>query len=217
MASPLRYTLVSDGPSDRALLSIIDWALRSMQEIVHREISRQWADVREVEREPGLAGKITAALHYYPCDLLFVHRDAESSEKAVFRQRREEIQRAMAAHPIPYVCVVPVRMTEAWLLMDADAIRQAADNPSSKEQINLPPLRRLEAISDPKQDLYELLVLASELTGRRRNKFRGELSWRRVRVAELIGDYSPLERLSAFATFLEDTREAVAQVPEVED
>jgi hypothetical protein len=94
--------------------------------------------LRGVDKSPGLKGKIAAALDRYPCDLLFVHRDAESSERTVYQQRRDEIRQAMESHSIPYVCVVPVRMTEAWLLIDADAIRNAVDNPASKAQIDRP-------------------------------------------------------------------------------
>ena len=39
MASPLRYTLVSDGPTDRALLPIIDWLLLSLSELADWRIT----------------------------------------------------------------------------------------------------------------------------------------------------------------------------------
>src|SRR6185437_13258280 len=110
---------------------------------------------------------------------LFVHRDAESSEAAAFRQRHDEIRRAMEPHATPFVGVVPVRMSEAWLLLEADAIRRAADNPASRAPIELPPIRRLESISDPKETLHELLLAASEKKGRRLDQFRRELTWRR--------------------------------------
>ncbi len=217
MASPLRYTLVSDGTTDRALIPIIDWVLLSIAELGERGIESQWADLRGRDRDRGLAGKITAALHHYPRELLFVHRDAEASERAIWQQRQEEIRKAMEAHPVPYVCVIPVRMTEAWLLIDAEAICKAADNPHCKAAIEIPQPRRLEALSDPKQLLHELLERASEKTGRRLDQFRRELTWRRVRGAELSGDFSPLNRLSAFAQFVEETRQAVQQLPDPEE
>jgi hypothetical protein len=205
MASPLRYTLVSDGTTDRALLPIINWLLLSIPDLAERGIEAQWADWRRRDKTPGLAGKVEAALHDYPCDLLFVHRDAEASVRAIREQRQDEIQRALEPHSVPYVGIVPVRMTEAWLLIDAEAICKAADNPHCQERIALPSLRRLEPHPDPKQLLHELLERASEKKGRRLEQFRRDLSWRRVRVAELISDFSPLFQLSAFAQFAEET------------
>lgn len=216
MARPLRYTLVTDGSSDRALLPIIDWVLQSSPPVAGRGFVGQWADLRDCgEIEPLLQGKIAAALHWYPCDVLFVHRDAESSDPTVRKQREDEIQRAVEGQSVPYVGVVPVRMTEAWLLIDAAALYRAADNPNSRTPITLPPLGRLEAESDPKELLYKLLIQASEKQGRRRDQFRRELPRRRARVAELIADFSPLQQLAAFADFAARTRQVFESLPDL--
>jgi hypothetical protein len=212
MANPLRYTLVSDGPTDRALLPILDWVLHSIPEVADRGFSGTWADLSGRKPTPGLAGKIDIALQVYPCDLLFVHRDAESSDRAIRDHRLQEIQTAMQSHAVPYVGVVPVRMTEAWLLFDENAIRKAADNPHSTADIQLPSLGRVEQVSDPKTLLHQLLLDASELTGRRRSRLQAELSWRRVRVADFIDDFSPLRNLSSFADLEAQTRSAVERL-----
>ncbi|MBI1916369.1 MAG: hypothetical protein HYS12_16800 [Planctomycetes bacterium] len=214
MASPLRYTLVTDGSSDRALLPIINWVLQSIPASGERGFIGQWADLRNVQRTAaGLRGRIVEALRLYPCDILFVHRDAEASEREVRQQRCQEIQTAMEGHPIPYVSLVPVRMTEAWLLIDAAAICRAADNPNSRARIALLALRRLEQESDPKALLHTFLIEASEKRGRRRDQFRRELPWRCARVAELITDFSPLQQLQAFAEFAEQTRQILQSLP----
>lgn len=67
--------------------------------------------------------------------------------------------------------VVPVRMTEAWLLFDQLSIRAAAGNPRGVEELNLPKLDTIENIPDPKATLYKALTLASGLSTRRRSKF----------------------------------------------
>ena len=59
-----------------------------------------------------LSERISLSLDLYPCDLLFVHRDAEGDLQHV---RTEEIHQALAAAAQrvqipPTVCVVPVRM-----------------------------------------------------------------------------------------------------------
>lgn len=209
MANSLRYTLVADGPTDRVLIPIIDWVLEQIPSSTERGVRSEFADTRELSRGAGLFDKLSSALGLYPCDLLFVHRDAESSEDAMRRHRLDEIQEAMQSRSICYVPIVPVRMTEAWLLFDRAAICQAAENPNSRANISLPRLAHLETQADPKALLHELLAEASELSGRRLKKFRGEFTWRRVRVVDYISDFSPLQQLSAFRAFEEATRNAV--------
>ena len=96
--------------------------------------------------------------------------------------------------------MIPVRMSEAWLLIDAQAIAKAADSPTSS--VSLPQLNKLEQIPDPKQELEHLLISAAgSPTGCRDKIFRRSLAVRRVNLSLLIRDYSPLESLSAFAEF----------------
>lgn len=194
----LRYTLVADGSSDRALLGAIDWAVhREGVRIEHRAV----ADLRLLPRPPrDLADRIAAALELYPCDLLFVHRDAE---RGSHDDRQAEIRGALARHPgLAAVPVIPVRMTEAWLLHDEQAIRKAADNPHGRVSLDLPPPGRVEALPDPKQVLFDALLRASELRGRRLKKLKARLPRLRARVAEAIEDYTPLVGVAAFDRFL---------------
>ena len=73
----IHYTLISDGPSDRALLPILTWTLREKGEVSRSQA--EWADLRRLPRTPQtLHERILNAIDLFPCDLLFVHRDAES-------------------------------------------------------------------------------------------------------------------------------------------
>jgi hypothetical protein len=92
-----------------------------------------------------------------------------------------------------------VRVTNAWLLIDASALKQAAGNPRSRTELSLPPLRQLESLSDPKQVLKALLTEASALRGRHLARFDRGASVQRL--AELIDDYGALRELPAFAAF----------------
>jgi hypothetical protein len=144
-----------------------------------------------------------------PCDILFVHRDAERPDLASLRLA--EIRAATAQLGPASVPVVPVRMTEAWLLIEERAIRLAAGNPNGTAEIPLPPVQRLEHTPNPKDLLYRCLMLASEMSGRRHGNFRQTLPRRVHLVAERIADFSPLRRLPAFARFEATTREIVAR------
>jgi thiamine pyrophosphate-dependent acetolactate synthase large subunit-like protein len=108
-----------------------------------------------------------------------------------------------------WVPVVPVRMTEAWLLVDERAIRVAAANPSGRVALELPPLSRLETLSSPKEVLRRALETASERTGRRLQQFRRDMGQHVQRVAQLMQQKEKLRELHAFKRLEKDTREAL--------
>lgn len=211
MSRQVSYTLVADGSSDRMLMPLLAWTLGQIPALQDCRLVPQFAEPAVLRRDtPKLVDKITAVDRQYPCDLLFVHRDAEGESR---EKRLEEIHDAMSSFPhLPFVCLVPVRMSEAWLLIDADAIKRAADNPSSQANIDLPRLHELEQLPDPKQVLRKLLVEASELRGRRKDRFQRELAWRCQRVAELIQDFSGLFQLTAYAAFQQEMLQVVEKL-----
>jgi hypothetical protein len=154
-----------------------------------------------------LAERITMAAELYPCDLLFVHRDAESELR---EHRVSEIRRALDGRPAApaAVCVVPVRMQEAWLLFDESALRRAAGCPNGAISLQLPPWARLEP--NPKEILHNLLRKASGLKGRRAKSFRPRVCAHRL--ADLIDDFSPLRNLRAFRALEEDLKAGLSEL-----
>ncbi len=194
----LKFTLLTDGSSDAILKYPITWML---QQHWKAAITGTWADLRCLPNPPkGLRDRVDAALDLYPCDLLFVHRDAEAMP---LDRRVAEIQAAVDGLSDPSVPMVPVRMQEAWLLIDEPALRRAAGNPHGGVSLAMPTIDKLEQIPNPKQVLHELLLTASELRGRRRDKFNP--GRQAIRLGELIQDYSPLRKLTAFRYTEEQT------------
>jgi len=206
--NPLRYTLTGDGSSDRCLTQVINWILSQFVPLAERGILPQVADLgRAYNRPRRLSERVETAYSQCPCDLLFVHRDAETQAR---EQRVAEVREAADWAGIPcYVPVVPVRMTEAWLLIDEQAIRTAADNPNGTVPLQFPPARQLEQLADPKERLHQCLRLASEKKGRRLQQFGRDLPQRVQRVADLIEDFSPLRQLDAFLSFEAATLDAL--------
>jgi hypothetical protein len=204
--STLRYTLISDGSSDQALLPILNWLLR--EHGIRSAIDPVWADLRQLPRPPKkLVEKILRGIDLYPCDLLFIHRDAENQT----RQRRvEEIQQAVrqAVRTVnlfpPQICVIPVRMQEAWLLFDEEAIRRSAGNPDGNQSLELPDFAHIESLADPKSALHDLLKQASGLTGRKLKQF--PVNRRVYRLVQEVEDFSALRQLSAFQALEADLR-----------
>ena len=206
----LRCTLLSDGSSDRALLPILTWLLRT--HLPNCAIQSEWADLRRLDKSlrNSFQKRIRLSIDLYPCELLFIHRDAERERRETrVDEIREAVEQVGDSVPMPVVCVVPVRMTEAWLLFDVVALRKAASNPNGQNSLQLPDIRRLEDEPDPKRVLYELLRQASGLSPRRLKKFSASDCVHRV--AELIDDFTPLRTMPAFVA-LESEVEHVIRV-----
>jgi hypothetical protein len=206
--SDLAYTLVCDGSSDVMLMSALNWLLEQHS---RRTFRGRWADLRRLRDPPSdLTGKISVALDLFPCDLLFVHRDAE---RAPSQTRVDEIE---AALPTPLgdtkgvVPVIPVRMQEAWFLFHEAAIREAAGNPNGDETLDLPPLRTVERIPSPKRALESLLRDASGLRGARLTRMR--LGPAKHRLSSLIEDYAALRALPSFSALESDVKRVVRQL-----
>ena len=194
----MNITLVTEGTSDAALIPHIRWLLR--QNGISNPIEVNWADLRHLPKSSeikGLSKKISLALELYPCDFLFIHRDSDNTS---VEEREAEILNAIKdierIKPNYFVCVIPVRETEAWLLFDENAIRRAAGNPNGDEPLELPKLKDIENLADPKQLLNDKLKIASGRKGRRLAKFNVGHSV--ILISEFIEDFSPLRSLPAF-------------------
>ncbi len=198
MNTALTCTLVADGSSDRVLVPLLERLLDEHCPGPYR--SPHFAGL---PAGLPLAERIRQALDLYPCDLLFVHRDAEKEDPTL---RSKEIRAALAdlkGCPAS-VSVIPVRMTEAWLLVDEAAIRAASGNPGGKVALDLPALPRIESLPDPKEVLFTALRTASELPPGRLRKF--DPQEKRHRVTDLIDDLGRLRRLPSFAHLEEQIR-----------
>ena len=150
--------------------------------------------------------KIAAALDLFRCHILFVHRDSDGQNP---EWRYNEVRDAIGplanrSAPLSYVCVVPIRMTEAWLLVDEVAIRNAAGNPAGEVSLTLPRLQQIEDIPNPKALLRNLLRTASEMSGRRLKRFHDSQCARRV--ADYMRDFDRLRALSGFRRLEADLR-----------
>ena len=198
------FTLLAEGSSDESLVPILLWLWRQ-----HRPkdelIKPQFVDPGYINLAGHrLADQLLPACDLYPCDVLFIHRDADrESQDTRVNQIRGAIKNAFT-HGIapPAVCVIPVRMTEAWLLFHEPALRKAADNPNGEQPLNLPKLSQIERLPNPKQTLRELLRDASGLPPQRLRRFREDRAARLI--TQFIEDFSPLRKLSAFSRLEEE-------------
>ena len=188
-----RATLLTDGASDRPLAA----HLAAM--CVERGVSVN-VTAPEFERLPHPPGlRISDRLEFMLLgeprpDLLFVHRDAEKKDA---QARLDEIDRAVqqVAAGLPTVPVIPVRMTEAWLLADQQLIRQVAGRPNATDDLEIPALHGLESIPDPKAVLKVALDIASGTSGRHRKKFTKRFDSHRRLLIERLDRSGPVSQL----------------------
>ncbi|MHA6911346.1 hypothetical protein ACQUJS_23530 [Ralstonia pseudosolanacearum] len=195
----IRYTLLADGSSDRALMGPLQWLVE--QHFPALRTVPQFAGNGIPPAREGLRARIEAALRTYPCEVLFIHRDAEKEPRAV---RVEEIRQALPSQVGSWIPVIPVRMTEAWLLGSEEAIRCASGNRNGKQVLNLPSLAQLERLADPKEVLFECIRAACGPRSRRRAP---DVERIRTTVADYISDFSHLRGLASFLELERQVRE----------
>lgn len=186
-------TLVADGSSDKLLIPFIK-LLFSEHAPADLAVRFNFAAGLPTAAA-GLSSRVRVALELYPCDFLFVHRDEEG---VGLMARQQEIERSWPAdvQGTTLICVIPVRMTEAWLLTNSKPIRLAVGNGNGTVPLELPTLKSIEALPNPKAILFSALKTATMWNARRKESFRPDLY--RHRVSELTDDLMPLRKLSSF-------------------
>jgi len=190
----IQYFIISDGSSDRLLIHPIDWVFRTKGV----ESKGERIDFGRLGFSPKtIAEKVELAIILYPdIKFLFIHRDAE---KQSIDFRNQEIDNELlktSIKKIETIKIIPIRMSEAWLLIDEKALRKAAGKPSGKVKIHLPPTKKLETLANPKEILKTALEDATEFTGRKNAQF--DFNEARQLAGLYIEDFSALRQLSAF-------------------
>jgi hypothetical protein len=171
----IHFVLIGEGSSDNGLIPHLE---KLCIEAGADEVSGTSPDFQRVSELIGsrIEAKIRATFLLEPgANLIFIHRDADSRNP---NPRYKEIYLATraASWTQPYVAVVPVQETEAWLLLDEGAIRQIAQRPSGRGALSLPRPKRVESVASPKEKLQRALISACELKGRRLERFKRNFS-----------------------------------------
>ena len=145
-------------------------------------------------------------------DLIVLHRDGDREGRV---PRLAEI--SAAAHrvmpDVPHVPVIPIRMTEAWLLLDEAEIRRVAGSPNGKIPLNLPKPSKVESIPDPKAVLKETLARASCLRGRKLATFNDRFSRNRSLLLERIDPEGPIQDVPSWRHFNADLIAGLDRLP----
>ncbi len=204
----VRFIFVGEGGTDLRLVPLI----RVLCILCGAdEVSGIAPDFRRLPFKPEktVASQVGAALTLEPgADFVFVHRDADSRSA---QHRYDEIEKAAAGVPVPLIPIVPIQETEAWLLLDEQAIRDVAGNPKGKVFLGLPKPSRVESTTSPKELLKSALAAASELSGRRLEKFQKEFGLHRSLLFDRIDVHGPITQLSAWDQLVRRIRAQLTQ------
>jgi hypothetical protein len=142
-----------------------------------------------------------------PVNVVVVHRDADGDG---MDRRVQEIQTATNhLTESAVVGIIPVRMTEAWLLLDEQAIRQVAGNPKGSTPLNLPTVREAERVADPKALLFEVIMRAANVTGRRRERTARRFNQNRRQLLERLDRAGPVCSLKSWQAMVDRIDEVI--------
>lgn len=191
----LGAALLCDGGSDAALGTVAERLAFSRGVELNVEV----VDFSHIRPGLDLLSRLRA-LPQLTADptIVVVHRDAE---RLRLSGREQEIDRAyeMSACQSRLVKLIPVRMTEAWLLADAARVRQVAGNSRGRTPLGIP--SDLESDPDPKRTLLAALNAAAETSGRRRDAMNRRFPSLRRQLIETLDVEGPVNRLSSFRAF----------------
>jgi hypothetical protein len=137
-----------------------------------------------------------------PVEVIVIHREADNAgPEHRLREMREALDRTFCGAEL--VPVIPVRMTEAWLLLDEKAIRTVAGNPKGRHPLGLPAPSEVERKSDPKEILRKALLDASGTTGRRRASVEKRFANHRRDLLGRLDRFGPVTGLGSWWRLVE--------------
>lgn len=146
--------------------------------------------------------------------LLCVHTDADDrTDQAVLQYKIAPAQALLSEANEHVSCklltpIVPVQMTEAWMLADADLLRREIGTELSANDLGL--YRDPETIADPKSVIVEAIRIAysSQSKRRRHDLTIGELY---LPIGRKL-DLDKLEKLPSFSKFKDLLRQSLRQL-----
>lgn len=210
----LSLALFAEGPTDYYFLRPL--LQRLCEDICVRE-ARMPVEVSEVlglddpDTEERLSRDVriarSAQMARGAWNILFVHADGANDPDRV---REEQITPAlhrvgelMGAEGLG-VAVVPIRETEAWAIVDGDALRCAFGTELTDQELGLPSIRNVESTTDPKTILQRAFT-ATYPTGRR---LRQGTSPYLNTLGEQVS-LDSLRRIPSFSTLENDVHQAL--------
>ena len=204
--------LYAEGHTDERFLPVIIQRTAERILLEHQQTNIEVLLPIVIKKEGDIQGReneiLQAARYAEGYDLLIIHSDADNRTREQTLQQRFEPGKRLVQSSNEKICklvipIITVRMVEAWLLADYDALRTTLGTNLNVQKLNLPEkARQIEALRDPKH-VIDLVV--------RKVYPNQSHQWIRIR-GELYGKLAPvlrleqLERLEAYKQFKEDLK-----------
>ncbi|QGN47556.1 DUF4276 family protein [Micromonospora sp. WMMD558] len=198
---------IAEGTSDEPLSRHVEWLFLGRGISVSLTLP-DFSRLPKVAKDVGSRVKAALKLEGRPVDLIVVHRDADNAGRLSRQREIESAVRPLEA-TAELVPVIPVRMTEAWLLLDEAAIRQVAGNPRGRTRLSLPRQHEVESKHDPKDILRECLLAAADVTGRRRDTVAKRFNQHRRQLLERLDPTGPVAELDSWRQLVSDVDDVV--------
>ncbi|MGW3348584.1 hypothetical protein ACWDA3_35270 [Nonomuraea rubra] len=200
---------VAEGSSDAPLAAIVE-SLFAARGVALRLSTPDFDRLGKVGKD--VASRVEAGIKLMggvQPDVVVVHRDADN---AGVDARRKEVADAIERAGFVNACVpvIPVRMTEAWLLLDEEAIRHVAGNPRGRIDLGLPKVHEVESLADPKAFLRQCILRAAQVTGRRRETLAKRFPQHRRQLLDRLNWNGEVAKLSGWLSLLQSVDKAVA-------
>jgi hypothetical protein len=199
----IHFILICEGSSDEAL----NQHLKSLLvECGVDEATGEAPDFRGLPK--SISRDIESKLRFIQkneqhADLVFIHRDADSTDP---EPRYKEISLGIekAEYKSYWIGIVPVQATEAWLLINEDAIRRVSGRPNGRIPLHLPSLGQIEGLTKPKELLFNAILQASESSGRKLARIERKKHILRTKLISELQVGRELTNLSSWKRLQED-------------
>ena len=204
-ARSVSFAFLCEGSSDTGLIAHLETLLVHFgaQEATGQPDTRKGtipARLRQLRTEETGTG----------IDMVFIHRDSDGPDR---EGREREIRRGVeeSGFPHPFIPVIPVQETEAWLLLDEQAIRDVVAS-KGKQPLRLPKPNAIEGTRNPKEILQKALLAASETSGRRLKKEKNSFSRHRRVLMQRLDPFGAVRDLPSWQCLERDIQRALAQL-----
>lgn len=216
----LVLALLAEGPTDELFLPGI--IQRTVQNLVLRR-GRTVIDVLEpmlVTIRPDIQGQaeriLEAAYQTEGYHALIIHADADhhSADRALNERFQPGVllvqDSGINHHLVP---LIPIRMTEAWLLADPESLLNIIGTWMNTNALGLPSHpHQIESDPDPKATLKEVVRRATAQRGRRRKLQVADVFAPLARTISL----ERLQRVPAYQQFVQDMTGALVELHIIE-
>lgn len=219
----LRLALYAEGTTDEQFLPSI--LQRTCEQLIakNNQTAMNILDPKVIAKNKNIAKRdesiLQAARDAFDFHILVIHADADSHTQERALQERFQPGHKLVQLSNEQVCknlvpIVPIYMTEAWLLADNDALRQViGTNMKAQELGLLQKAKLIETDSNPKQTLKNIVQKAYANRSKRHQQVDLSIIYRSLGRSIRLEQLGNLKAYNQFVYDLTATLQKLALIP----